>query len=62
MQTIETAKRPTPATKWVNGHEFHVTNVILSNGHRYFTGVCTDAPCNDGIRHTGYNGGVYLLD
>lgn len=51
----------------VYGKEFTATNVRPAiNGHGetvpgvfHYTGTCTDDPCNDDIRHTGYNGGTY---
>lgn len=59
------------ATVVVQGYEFTATNVEwfdeadrfsgAAKGRRCvrFVGVCTDNPCNDDIRHTGYNRGVY---
>ena len=48
---------------WNSGHEFIATDVrlvVIDGRHvAYYTGVCTDNPCNDSIRHTGYNGGHY---
>jgi len=54
----------------VYGYSFIVADIwtgSLSNGKRVyrFRGFCTPEPCNDPIRHLGYNGGVYgglLLD
>lgn len=48
-------------TVWIQGHEFTVTNVTEHEGRKYFIGVCTENKVNDSIRHTGYNGGQYLL-
>lgn len=53
---------------WNSGHEFLASDVremVLTNpaGQRirvaYYTGTCTANPCNDSIRHTGYNGANY---
>lgn len=48
------------------GYEFLVTEVdggttLTAHGQRvwYFTGICTDSPRNNSIRHTCYNGGRY---
>lgn len=47
------------ATVWVQGYEFTVRNLRIVNGVARFTGVCTNNPRNDSIRHTSYNGGTY---
>jgi hypothetical protein len=59
------------ATVMVHGYEFQASNVLWFDerdqmtgkptGRRAvsFTGTCTTNPLNDGIRHTGYNGGKY---
>lgn len=51
---------------WNAGHEFKVTALKFYPDTEHpgyevmrYTGVCTDDPCNDRIRHTGYNGGTY---
>ncbi len=46
------------------GFEFVATDVrYFDEGdgyeHMRYTGVCTDDPRNDSLRHTGYNGGSY---
>ena len=47
------------------GQEFIARNIIYVGingmGEQVFNyrGECTDNPCNDNIRNTGYNGGTY---
>ena len=47
----------------VHSHEMIATNLrqVTKDGSIciVFTGTCTDSQRNDGIRHTGYNGGTY---
>lgn len=57
----------------VQGFHFRVTNLRIHADQNYntmghesygtrlvrYTGVCTDAPVNDRIRGTGYDGGTY---
>lgn len=49
---------------WCQGHEFIVREprvMIGTDGIPVFRyrGECSTHPCNDSIRHTGYNGGTY---
>jgi hypothetical protein len=48
---------------WVEGYEFYVTDVCFTDkpGVRHFTGILTENPINDRLRHTSYNGGRYSL-
>ena len=47
----------------IQGYEFTATEVRIIQDHGQevlrFKGTCTDNPCNDTIRHTGFNGGTY---
>jgi hypothetical protein len=44
----------------IYGYEFRVERAWYRNGRAYFRGACTEARCNDTIRHTAYNHGEYL--